>query len=102
MQPNTGNRTKLVLPREAADLQQALDRKDAELAAHQMRVSKLEALHRLAQDSALKCEADLVSCHEALTASEQDKERLLLELDSSKCGPSLTAPAGFQVMLMMP
>lgn len=68
-----------------AELQKLLEQKDAQLSAHQLRVSKLESLHRLAQDSALKCEADLASCYEALSTSERKNERLQEELDNSKC-----------------
>lgn len=70
-----------------AELQKLLEHKDAQLSAHQLRVSKLESLHRLAQDSALKCEADLASCYEALSASERKNERLQEEVDNSKCVP---------------
>lgn len=69
----------------AAELQKLLEHKDAQICAHQLRVSKLESLHRLAQDSALKCEADLASCYEALAASECKNERLQEEVDNSKC-----------------
>jgi hypothetical protein len=66
-------------------LQKLLEQKDAQISAHQLRVSKLESLHRLAQDSALKCEADLASCYEALSTSERKNERLQEELDNSRC-----------------
>lgn len=68
-----------------AELQKLLEQKDAQLSAHQLRVSKLESLHRLAQESALKCEADLASCYEALSASERKNKSLKEELDNSKC-----------------
>lgn len=70
-----------------AELWKLLEQKDAQLSAHQLRVSKLESLHTLAQDSALKCEADLASCYHALSASERKNERLQEELDNSKCVP---------------
>lgn len=58
--------------------------KDKEVAAQQVRVAKLESLHKLAQDSALACESELVSCHQALLAVRQENQSLVSELQNSK------------------
>jgi hypothetical protein len=88
MQASKVSEKSSAFPPDVPEWQKLLTSRDVELAAQRMRVSKLESLHKLAQDSALKCEADLVACHEALTASNQEKERLLLELDHTKCDPT--------------
>lgn len=70
---------------ETAELKSLLQQKDEEIYAHQLRISKLESLHKLAQDSALKCEADLASCYQELAAAERKNKQLHEELDNSKC-----------------
>lgn len=55
------------------------------------RIARLESLHKLAQDSALKCEAELVSCHEDLSKAEDEKQQLLAEVQQSKYATSFSA-----------
>lgn len=55
-----------------------------ELTARQVRIAKLESLHKLAQDSALACESELVSCQRALVFSRQQNDDLVSELQNSK------------------
>jgi hypothetical protein len=58
--------------------------KESVITSNQARIARLEALHKLAQDSALKCEAELVSCHEGLSKAEEEKQRLRAEVHQSK------------------
>jgi hypothetical protein len=59
--------------------------KESAITSNEMRISKLESLHKLAQESAMKCEAELVACHEALTKTQIDNQRLKAEAQQSRC-----------------
>eukprot|EP00892_Ulva_mutabilis_P011002 jgi/Ulvmu1/8274/UM041_0085.1 len=65
-------------------LEEVIVTKEQELAAQKVRILKLESLHKLAQDSALGCEAELVTCHQALAAMRNENECLVCELQKTK------------------
>lgn len=69
---------------EPAQLRDLLVAREAALATNQARISKLESLHKLAQDSAMKCEAELVACHEALSKTQMENQRLAAEAQQAR------------------
>lgn len=70
---------------DAQQLRSLLAVKESALTANQTRISKLEALHTLAQESAMKWEAELVSCHRALSQAQVDGQKLSAEAQHSRC-----------------
>lgn len=66
-------------------LRELVASKESTVTSQQTRISRLEALHRLAQESALKCEAELDRCSAALSQAEADKQGLAAELQQSRC-----------------
>lgn len=65
-------------------LRDLVARKESTITANQTRISKLESLHKLAQENALKCEAELFSCHEALSNAQAENEQLAAEAQQSR------------------
>jgi hypothetical protein len=65
-------------------LTEILAGKESMIAANQTRIERLESLHRLAQDSAMKCEAELLSSHEALARTQLDNQQLTVEVERSR------------------
>jgi hypothetical protein len=82
MQDVLGNWTSC--PDPVQKLQDILASKESIIAANQTRIERLESLHRLAQDSATKCEAELLSCHDALARSQVDNQQLTAEVERSR------------------
>lgn len=69
----------------SAELQQFQHVQEDQITAQQLRIAKLESLHKLAQDSAIACESELNRCQRSLEASKEQNKALLSELSNSKC-----------------
>ena len=74
---------------QVAQLRTLVARKESTITASQTRIGKLEALHKLAQESAMKCEAELVSCHESLSRAVVEKQKLSADAQQARCVHSL-------------
>ena len=72
---------------EAAELRAAAAEKAALLAAAEERLARLEALHRIAQDTALKGEAQLEDTLAALTSLGKLANLDRIEAANAKCVP---------------
>jgi septal ring factor EnvC (AmiA/AmiB activator) len=65
-------------------LRETVATKESMITANQTRISKLESLHKLAQESAMKCETELISCHKALSKTKAENEKLAAEAQQSR------------------
>lgn len=81
---------------ETSELRGMLADKEAAAAAAETRIARLEALHKLAQDSALQCEAELTEMQEALVKGDLDHQRLVVDLQQSRC--ALCDPATLRIV----
>jgi hypothetical protein len=81
---STGQAGPVLQHAELEQLRTLLASKESTITMNQMRISKLESLHRLAQESAVKCEAELVSCHEALSKAQVENQKLCAEAQQSR------------------
>lgn len=68
-------------------LRDLLVTKETTITTNQTRISKLESLHKLAQESALKCESQMIASNDQLSQANSENVRLKAEVQAKECAP---------------